>query len=433
LADLDVRKGAVSSEMVNRLGDLFSGFVAQKKQEKAAQTALAVRAAEKAADDKLKRDEMAERKAEREDAAKIRKEEQDRAAVTNWADDAVAPGPVADTPQTRVMLQMASRFPEVAARFQSQRALPARPVDPSMPAMGAPEAMTTRIATGPEMERAGATQRGIEAQAAAAKERAIDNARADENTARSLRAQASTEAYQEKMARIAQQNANTTQRRYTSSGLDASNLDPTYADALDSAIMSFPQTKRRPVVDQANRAAAAGDADRVKEIIKQAALEGENVDSRNQIRSRQATIAALADAKSMITELKAAGVPTGWFTGTAEDLARKLGTTTDPKLVELKTRLMDSVIQYRRAATGVAFGEREGQDYAQMFPNYKQTLPVNEAVIAGLSRAMRGNDRNFWENKLGKKGAALITGAPDETTTPDIIEYDMNGKPIKKP
>ena len=417
LADLSMQRAAIPAMMLNRLGDLFSGFVAQKRQEKAAATALAVRATERQQDLDQKEKDRAEREAERLDAARTRKNERDEAAAVEMVNN-MPPGPIEPTPENKVAVQFISQFPRAAARLRVGTTLPARPVDPSMPAMAAPEPMVSRTATGPEMERAGAVQRGIEAQRAAAEERKIDNARADLNTQRGIAAQRATEAHYGKMEDIAQQNANTTAKRYTSTGLDASNLDPTYADALDSAIMSFPQTKRRPVVDQANRAAAAGDTERVKEIIKQAALEGENVDSRNQIRSRQATIAALEDTRQMIRQLKAEGVDTSWFTGTAEDLARKLGKTTNPKLVVLKNRLMDTVIQYRRAATGVAFGEREGRDYANMFPNYSQDLPVNEATIEGLSRAMKGNDRSFWEGKLGKKGAALVTGTPDAVADP---------------
>lgn len=178
--------------------------------------------------------------------------------------------------------------------------------------------------------------------------------------------------------------------------------------ALDRAVMSVPERRRGTVIQTANRLWSEGNQGELKEVIRQAALEGEDVTTKGQIRSRQATIAALEDTKTMLDELKAAGVPTGWFTGTVEDLVRRIGETTDPRRVALKNRLLDTLIQYRRAATGAAFGEKEGQTYAQMFPNYSQSMPVNQAAIEGLIRAMRGNDQTYWESKLGKEGAALV-------------------------
>lgn len=187
-----------------------------------------------------------------------------------------------------------------------------------------------------------------------------------------------------------------------------SSLPPQYQTALDRAIMSIPANRRGSVAQTASRLWAEGNVGELKAVIRQAATEGEDVTTKNQIRSRQATIDALADAKTMLDEMKAAGVDPGWLTGTAEDLARKLGTSTDPKLVAFKNRLLDTLINYRRAATGAAFGVKEGADYERMFPNYAQNFPVNAAAIEGLTRAMKGNDRTYWENKLGKDGAALV-------------------------
>lgn len=194
----------------------------------------------------------------------------------------------------------------------------------------------------------------------------------------------------------------------------ASETDPDmpslYRNALDRSIMSIPAVRRGTVVQLANRLFREGNLDELKSTIKQAAIEGENVDTKNQVRGREATKAALADTKLMLAELQAKGVPTNWFSGTAEDLARRLGTSTNPDYVRLGTRLMDTLITYRRAATGVQFSAKETEQYAKMFPNYKQSLPVNLATLDGMLRAISTNDRVFWEQKLGKDGADLVVG-----------------------
>lgn len=250
---------------------------------------------------------------------------------------------------------------------------------------------------------------------------AAEDARAkvdDDRMERSLKA---TIDNQDAMRRIAQQNAdtsrinaNTTRQRYTGSGLDSTMPAP-LLNALDRSILTITSTKRGPIVSLANRLWSEGNDAELKNVIKQAAIEGENVDTKNQVLGRQATIAALADARTILQEMKTAGVPTNILSGSAEDIARKLGTSTNPKYVEFANELQDAVISYRRAATGVAFGVEEGREYARMFPNYRQTMPVNEAAITGMERAMRTHDQAYWTHKLGPDGAALILGTSAAT------------------
>lgn len=160
--------------------------------------------------------------------------------------------------------------------------------------------------------------------------------------------------------------------------------------------------------------ALTGDKEELADQIRQAALESENVAQKDQIVGRRATIASLEDTRSILRELKAKGVPTNWLAGNVEDLARKLGTSTNTEYVALGNRLMGTLINYRRAATGVQFSEKEQAQYSKMFPNYTNTLPVNLALIDGLMREMKTYDRVYWEGKLGKKGARLVGVVKDE-------------------
>lgn len=121
-------------------------------------------------------------------------------------------------------------------------------------------------------------------------------------------------------------------------------------------------------------------------------------------------MASLNDASAILQEMQAKGVPTGFLTGTAEDLVRKVGKSTNPEYVALANRLAGTLINYRRAATGVAFGEREAAQYEKMFPNYRNELPVNLALIQGLQREMKTYDDVYWESKLGKDGKAFVFG-----------------------
>ena len=199
-------------------------------------------------------------------------------------------------------------------------------------------------------------------------------------------------------------------------GLDPA-MPATYRMALGRSILTIPAVRRPAILSLANQLWQAGDEAQLKDVIKQVAIETENVDMKNQVRGRQATLASLADTRAILEQLKKEGVPTNFFTGTVEDLYRKLGTTQNPKYVELANRLQGTLINYRRSATGVQFGERESEQYQKMFPNYKNTLPVNLALIRGLEREMRTYDRTYWEGKLGKSGAELVGAMPSDTTS----------------
>jgi len=191
-------------------------------------------------------------------------------------------------------------------------------------------------------------------------------------------------------------------------------VDEKWRTVIDRASLMMPGV-RRPAFEAAiGRIAATGNMDELASVIRQTAVEGENVDVKNQVVGRMATIASLEDARSILKELKAKGVPTGWLSGNAEDLARRLGKTTNPEYVFLGNRLAGTLINYRRAATGVQFGDKEQAQYEKMFPNYRQELPVNLALIDGLMREMKTYDKVYWEAKLGKEGAKLVGALKDE-------------------
>lgn len=215
-----------------------------------------------------------------------------------------------------------------------------------------------------------------------------------------------------------------------------SSMPAPYRNALGRALLSVTAQRRTAATQLANRLWQEGNENELKGLIQQAAIEGENVDVKNQVLGRQATMASLQDTKNILNELKDKGVPTNWFTGSVEDLYRKLGKTSNPEYVALGNRLAGTLINYRRAATGVAFGEKEGAAYAKMFPNYKNELPVNIALIEGLEREMRTYDKVYWEHKLGTDGAEIIIGKSNKTSggdTPDFIWDAKAGKLVPNP
>jgi hypothetical protein len=192
-------------------------------------------------------------------------------------------------------------------------------------------------------------------------------------------------------------------------------LDPALANAADSAILSIAASRRPARVEFINRLAEQGNIEEVKRVIKQSAIESELADDKRQITGRGNAAAAIQDIKTSLQALKAAGVDTNILRGSAEDVARKLGTSTDTRLATLGVQIEDALIEYRRSMTGVQFSDREAAEYRQLFPDYRNTLPLNLAVLDGLGKAFTTRDRVYWERKLGPSGAVLVGALQPKT------------------
>lgn len=406
LADIALQRGQNSARLFDRLGALYSGYQEHRQQQQQAATALALRKQEKADERAFESEQKRLERVERADERKIVREDskraEDRGAARYMVDNTKA-GPVDGT-----LAELALRFPETAARFTRQTTLPARVTPGAMGEVGAPE-YTGQAILHPSADDA-ARAETLAVQQSRWKAEDAARAKDDDRAERSLSATISN---QEAMRRIAQQNANTTANNAQARlGQGAGSLTPGYRNALERVIGNIPANRRGPKIAHAERLLGEQNETELKDFIRLNAIESEGMDTRNQITGRQATIASLKDTTAILRELKAKGVNTSMVKGTVEDVYRALGKTSDPELVALRNRLAGTLINYRKAATGAAFGEREGAAYEKMFPNYKNELPVNEALITGLMREMETYDRTYWDHKLGPEGAALIIGTP---------------------
>lgn len=181
----------------------------------------------------------------------------------------------------------------------------------------------------------------------------------------------------------------------------------------DLAIFSAPE-HRRKFFDKA--LSRAENEEQRKDLYRKAVLSGEFADDKRQVDGRRETIEALKDLRKDLESMEKDGINTGFLTGTFEDVMRKIGKTTDPRFAKYKNKMKNTLVRYRRAATGVQFSPIESADYEQMFPNYRQEMPVNTAVIEGMLEAMDVYDRSYWEDRLGSAEAAdWIRGAAGGT------------------
>lgn len=195
--------------------------------------------------------------------------------------------------------------------------------------------------------------------------------------------------------------------------------------ALERATLGTQPQKRLQIFNTVNDMFTRGDVSSVKETIRQAALESDPVDVRNQVLARRQALRSLGEIETLLK-----GVPTDLKTGTIESIYRKLGTSHDPRYVDIANRLAVANQSYRRGMTGVAFSPAEAKQYAEIFPSFSNETPVNETLIRSLKDAFGSNDAAYWDYKLGpgwsdveqplapRTNAQAQPGAPDAAAAP---------------
>lgn len=194
----------------------------------------------------------------------------------------------------------------------------------------------------------------------------------------------------------------------------SSEMPPEYEGALRRAVSSAPGTRVENIADSANFFWEQGDEEGLRDFIRQMATENELADDRRMIRGRAVAIREMTELQNLITEMEAEGISTNRLRGSAEDIMRLAGTTSEPRLAYFANRVAQSLLTYRRAMTGVQFGQTEAGEYAKLFPSYGNTAPLNQSLLNGLIDAMDIQDRAYWDDKLGQY-APMAYANPDGT------------------
>lgn len=109
---------------------------------------------------------------------------------------------------------------------------------------------------------------------------------------------------------------------------------------------------------------------------------------------RRNTIDALLEMKSALNDYVQVTGDTNILTGGIENLANKIGQTSDPKLSAIKTKVIQATQKYRNAITGAAWGEQETREYKSLFPSISNTSKLNNTIIDTMIPALKNNERN---------------------------------------
>lgn len=143
---------------------------------------------------------------------------------------------------------------------------------------------------------------------------------------------------------------------------------------------------------------------------------------------RRNTIDALTDIKSALNDYVAVSGDTNIIKGNLENVANKLGQTTDPRLAAIKTRLTQATQKYRNAITGAAWGEQETAEYKTIFPSITNSNKLNATIVDTMLPILQNNERNAIGLFLGGSNVYdSIFGAPQVTSS------TSNATPVEVP
>lgn len=227
---------------------------------------------------------------------------------------------------------------------------------------------------------------------------AADNLRADEAANRQASQDAITNAYRGREVAATEGNLRARQAEGASASAPMPTTLPPQARAVaDRVLVGVPGTRVGSIKQGLNNLAKNGASeDEVKSFLKLAAVETLGEANKTAMIGRIQTLTALKDAEAALKS-----VPTGLIKGTWEDTMRALGTTSDPKLVELSTRMGAILANYMRSISGAAIADKEAERLGNLMPSYKKTLEVNIGRIKGFSEALRSFDNAFYQYKFG--------------------------------
>ena len=214
---------------------------------------------------------------------------------------------------------------------------------------------------------------------------------------------------------------------------DVGSAPPAVKEVISSATLGIKQPRLQSRT-QRTLAASYDEADPslFKSQVRQTVLNQGTAPERRATEGRRDMIEALIAVQGQLDAFKASGKYTNIFSGTAEDIARKLGTTTDPELVKINSQLAGILQSYRHDMTGAVFSKQESQQYEALMPSKSNVPVLNKALIDQFKTSLQREDRGFWEERLGKRGAVFINGTTGRDakteTTQETYDRLMKGQ-----
>lgn len=215
-------------------------------------------------------------------------------------------------------------------------------------------------------------------------------------------------------------------------------LDNNKLLAEDTTVTSNPLVNAMVNV---NAGSAEGQQKRDAERVAQFVANGQTKEAKNLVLSRvtskmsgterdaeldrRNTIDALTEMQTALNDYVATTGDTNIIKGGIENVANKIGTTSDPRLASIKARIVQATQKYRNSITGAAWGDQETAEYKAIFPSITNTNKLNQTIIDTMLPLLKNNERNAIGLYLGGSDVYDSIFGAQITVGPDKVEYEI--------
>lgn len=145
-----------------------------------------------------------------------------------------------------------------------------------------------------------------------------------------------------------------------------------------------------------------GDVEGIKSYMKRMSVKNAPTTEAQNVNGMERTVELLTEIQGDLDGLERLGMPTGFWSGTVENMLSKVGQVKDPEKRRVATKIAVAVMNYRRAMTGVQFGMKEHIEYKAIFPNIDKVGDLNKANIDALKGTFQGNLDKFYSLSMGE-------------------------------
>lgn len=117
----------------------------------------------------------------------------------------------------------------------------------------------------------------------------------------------------------------------------------------------------------------------------------------------------LSNIGDQLSQFYVNGGKTNIFSGNFEKIINKLGSISDPKLVNLATQIQGNLQVYRNAISGTAYSAQEGKDISSIFPGINKSESLNRAILSGRNTLFDSVIDSTYRSALGSNYDKLKT------------------------
>lgn len=175
---------------------------------------------------------------------------------------------------------------------------------------------------------------------------------------------------------------------------DTTTLNSPLVNAIVNVNAGSAEGQQKRDTQQIAKFVKNGQTKQAQELIMSRVINKMSATERDAQLDRRNTIDALTEMKSALNEYVSTTGDTNILTGSIENVANKIGQTSDPRLAAIKTRIIQATQKYRNAITGAAWGEQEDSEYKTIFPSITNTNKLNSTIIDTMIPLLRNNERN---------------------------------------